>query len=204
MTKEAVAFSHDSQFIISGSSDAALRVWDATTGRALKSLIGHNATIYAVAFSHNSYLMISASRDGVVIVWNDDKQTHRIIEPNSASCSRLTFSEISVDVCHFCTASADGDVRIWSTKKGQHQQVSRGHEALVSSLAISPTLSTFIASGSLNETIKLWEVGTRICKQTIGSIGAAVRAFAFSQDSNFVVCGLSDSTIKIWDKWLAF
>ncbi|KAK4062778.1 uncharacterized protein Triagg1_9648 [Trichoderma aggressivum f. europaeum] len=196
ITMEAVAFSHDSKLIISGSSDAIFKVWDVTTGKLSRSLMGHNATIYAVAFSHNSYLMISASRDGVVIMWNDDKRTYRMIEPNTASLSRLNISEMSMYFCHFCTTSADGAVRVGSTENGQRQQISHDHDA-------SPTLSVIVASGSLNETRKLWGLGTRICKQLIGSKGAAVRAIAFSHDLNFVVCGLSDGTIQIWDKWLS-
>ncbi|PNP51254.1 hypothetical protein THARTR1_08158 [Trichoderma harzianum] len=201
---EAVAFSHDSKLIISGSSDAIFKVWDAKTGKLLRSLTGHSTTIYAVAFSPNSNFMISASEDGVVILWNQVNQTHSLLETFTGGIFSVAFSE---DSMYFYTASADGTVRSWSTTNGQCQQVLRGHGALVSSVAVSPTSPTspiFIASGSFDETVKIWDADTGICRQTLGSKGAGVRALAFSHDANFVVSGLSDSTIKIWDMWLAF
>ncbi|KAL6820059.1 hypothetical protein V8C40DRAFT_268540 [Trichoderma camerunense] len=204
ITIEAVAFSHDSKLIISGSSDNTLKMWDATTGRILKSLTGHNATIYAVAFSHNDDLMISGSGDGVVILWNLVQGTSNILETHTRHINSVAFSENSI--C-FYTASADGTVRSWSSINGECHQILRGHRGPVSSVAISPaspTSPTFIASGSLDETVKIWEADTGICRQTFVSKGAGVRAIAFSHDANFVVSGLSDGTIKIWDMWLAF
>ncbi|KAK0763420.1 hypothetical protein N5P37_002797 [Trichoderma harzianum] len=204
ITVEAVAFSHDSKLIISGSSDNTLKMWDASTGRALKSLTGHNATIYAVAFSHNDDLMISGSGDGVVILWNLVEGTSNVLETHTGIIGSVAFSENSL---YFYTSSQDGTVRSWSSTSGQCQQILRGHRGPVSSVAISPTSPTsptFIASGSLDETVKIWEADTGICRQTFASKGAGVRAIAFSHDANFVVSGLSDGTLKIWDMWLAF
>ncbi|QYS92690.1 hypothetical protein H0G86_000095 [Trichoderma simmonsii] len=202
ITVEAVAFSHDSKLLISGSSDAILKVWDATTGELLRSLMGHNDTIYTVAFSHNSDLMMSGSDDGVVILWNGIEQIRKILK--LGTIYSVAFSENSM---YFYTGSADGTVRSWSTANGQCQQILRGHMAPVSSVAISPpspTSSTFIASGSYDKTVKLWDADTGICRQTLGGKGAGVRAMALSHDANFVVCGLSNGTIEIWDMWLAF
>ncbi|KAL6835632.1 hypothetical protein J3E69DRAFT_319241 [Trichoderma sp. SZMC 28015] len=201
---EAVAFSHDSKLIISGSSDATLMMWDATTGRALKSLTGHNAAIYAVAFSHNSDLIISGSDDGVVILWDGVEQTHKILEAHTGRISSIAVSENSM---YFYTASSDRTIKTWSTTSGQCQQTLYGHRGPVTSVAISPvspTSSTFIASGSLQETVKIWKADTGICRLTTKGNYAAVFTLAFSHDANFLVCGLSDGTIKIWDMWLAF
>ncbi|KAL5089141.1 hypothetical protein Trisim1_005994 [Trichoderma cf. simile WF8] len=204
ITIEAVAFSHDSKLIISGSSDNTLKMWDTTTGRVLKSLTGHNAAIYAVAFSPNSDLMISGSGDGVVILWNLVEGTSNVLETHTGIIGSVAFSENSL---YFYTSSQDGTVRSWSSTSGECQRILRGHRGPVSSVAISPTSPTsptFIASGSLDETVKIWDAETGICRQTFVSKGAGVRAIAFSHDANFVVSGLSDGNIKIWDMWLAF
>jgi WD domain, G-beta repeat len=44
-----LAFSPDGRTIVSGSSE--LKLWDAASGRELRSLIGHAGRVFAVAFS---------------------------------------------------------------------------------------------------------------------------------------------------------
>ena len=45
------AFSTDGTRIVTASWDATARVWDATTGAALTTLIGHKAWVHSAAFS---------------------------------------------------------------------------------------------------------------------------------------------------------
>ena len=67
------------------------------------------------------------------------------------------------------------------------------------SLAFSPDSQT-LASGSSDETIKLWDVATRAQKPRAfrGQIGA-VWSLAFSPDGLRLASGSRDSTVKIWN-----
>ena len=40
----AVAISADGSFIVSGSGDGSLKIWDTKSGRVLKTLEGHNSS----------------------------------------------------------------------------------------------------------------------------------------------------------------
>src|ERR1700738_5676035 len=46
-----VAFSPDGRFVVSGSEDHTLKLWDVKTGRELRTFIGHANWITSVAFS---------------------------------------------------------------------------------------------------------------------------------------------------------
>ncbi|KAK6347504.1 hypothetical protein TWF718_005345 [Orbilia javanica] len=48
---KAVAFSPDGKWIVSGSNDQTVRLWDAITGEEVKRLEGHSSSVQAVAFS---------------------------------------------------------------------------------------------------------------------------------------------------------
>ena len=73
-----------------------------------------------------------------------------------------------------------------------------GHERWISSIAFSPDGKT-IASGSSDDTIKLWDVATGSLKDTLEGHTASVRSVAFSPDGKTIASGSSDDTIKLWD-----
>ncbi len=71
-----------------------------------------------------------------------------------------------------------------------------GHKAAVLGVDISPD-SEFIASASVDKTIKLWRRdGTEIA--TLKGHQAIVRGVKFSPDGQFIASGSDDGTVKLW------
>ena len=65
-----VAFSADGKYIVSGSYDRTVRMWDAETGDPVgEPLIGHSDPVECVAFSGDTCIK-SASLDGTVRIWD--------------------------------------------------------------------------------------------------------------------------------------
>src|SRR5262245_54154533 len=57
----AVAYSHDGTHLLSGSVDATLKLWEAATGRLIRTFEGHSDTISSVAFSPDGARLLSGS-----------------------------------------------------------------------------------------------------------------------------------------------
>lgn len=73
-----------------------------------------------------------------------------------------------------------------------------GHSQMVLSVAIDPDDRT-IASGSKDNTIKLWNRSTGEEIRTLTGHSNAVNSLAFSSDGQTLVSGSEDGTLKIWN-----
>jgi uncharacterized protein YjiK len=86
-----------------------------------------------------------------------------------------------------------------STEKTlQLQQTLTGHSDSVNSVAYSPDGQT-LASGSVDSTIKLWNVKTGNLLQTLEGHSYSVNSVAYSPDGQTLASGSVDSTIKLWN-----
>jgi len=72
----SVASSPNNRYIVSGSADNEVRIWDLNTGKCIKifivnqSIKDHTNPVNSVAFSADGGRVVSASDDGRVLAWD--------------------------------------------------------------------------------------------------------------------------------------
>ena len=66
------------------------------------------------------------------------------------------------------------------------------------SVSFSPD-GTKVASGSGDNTVKLWDVTSGECLQTLEGHSLSVTSVSFSPDGTKVASGSWDKTVKLWD-----
>ncbi|MFM6515812.1 MAG: WD40 repeat domain-containing protein, partial [Microcystis panniformis] len=72
-----------------------------------------------------------------------------------------------------------------------------GHSGVVLSVAYSPD-GRYLASGSQDKTIKIWEVATGKELRTLTGHSGWVNSVVYSPDGRYLASGSWDNTIKIW------
>ncbi len=154
-TVTCIAFSPDSQCIVTCGIDWTIRLWD-LQGRAItEPLRGHDNSVNSVAFSPDGQYIVSGSVDGTVRLWH--LQSHSTIKSwvghNEYTVNSVAFSP---DGQCIVTGGGDATVRLWNLQGHLINQFFLDRKGAVTSLAFSPDGQCIII-GSTNGTIQLWD-----------------------------------------------
>lgn len=107
----------DSLFVITGSRDMSLKVWQATGGKLAQVLVGHSDAVTCVAVSvNNKTQVISGSKDCNLIVW--DIHTGEELHTLAGHLAQVTCVKISADGTTAVSGSDDKVLIVWETKRG--------------------------------------------------------------------------------------
>ncbi|MCW5316385.1 protein kinase [Nostoc sp. KVJ3] len=224
----AIAISPDGQLIASGSNDKTIKLWQVGTGKLVRQLgrwsYGHSSMVHSVAFSPisprfsyqgesgksagitdmNWGVLASGSWDNTIKLW--DVNTGKEIRTLIGHTNWVNSVAFSPDGKLLVSGSADCTIKLWQVNTGIEIQTLTGHSDSVSSIAYSPrTVTTtnsqdrqFVASGSNDYTIKLWQVYTGRNIYTLAGHSFFVNCIAFSHDGEIIASGSGDNTIKLW------
>jgi len=205
---QAVAFSSDGRYLITGKVDGSVQVWDAGTGAKIGTLATHSREIRGVVFSKDCAHLASASSDGIVKLWDakrldkkhlDEKQEARLILRARVAGPGLNVA-FSADGRRLVTGGEANTVKIWDVPTGRELHTLVGHSRDVYTVAFSPDDdSRWIASAGEDSTVKVWDSHTGALVRNFRGHTSLVSSVAFSPDGRRLVSGSRDHTVKVWD-----
>jgi WD40 repeat protein len=172
----SVVFNSDGRLLASGGADATVIVWDAESGRLLKSLLGHTSAVNSVVFSPaDRKLLASGEDDGAILLWNVETG-QKIGEPMRPPKPSET-PQGSVPTPSPTPSNLSG--------------------RKVNSLAFSPD-GRLLASGNSDWGIRLWDVEKHEMVGEVCGHEGGINSVAFSRDGKQLVSGGDDGFIRFW------
>ena len=132
--------------IVSGSDDNTLKVWNASTGRCLRTLVGHTGGVWSSQMEGNT--IISGSTDRSLKVWNAE----------TGECVHTLYGHTSTVRCMHLhnnlvvSGSRDATLRMWDISSGECLHVLMGHVAAVRCVQYDGRL---VVSGAYDYMVKV-------------------------------------------------
>ena len=194
----SVAISPDGAFIVTGSFDCTVRVWDPHTAEhKLPPLQGHTDVVPSVAISSCGGMIASVSADKTVRLW-DATTGDAIGEPLYGHSGPVIVVTFSTDAQWLASGSMDQTVRIWSIATRQPSTIGPlvcSHP--VTTVAFSVDCRLVAAAGDSDQRIYLWLAETGIPAREPLFVGDRVNMVEFSLAGTQIL-SLAGGKVSVW------
>jgi WD40 repeat protein len=196
----ALALSRDGQFLITGSADKTVKLWDMRSGKVRKTFTGHTGNVTGVAFSPDLRWIVSGSNDRTLKIW--DLVTAKELQTLTGHAEGVNGIALAPDASWLASASDDNTVRLWPLKDGMLDRereavVLEGHQRQVTCVVFSADGKRLL-TGSQDKTLKVWDVTKGTVAQTLQGHKNWISSVCYLDDH--VICSTSDDlTVRLWD-----
>ena len=178
---------------ITASNDHTAKIWDATTGAEIRTLVGHSAAVQTAEFSRDGRRVLTTALDDTVRIW-DAGTGHQISEikgpfenPYDALAPELgkqlvnqirahvsqPVAVISPDGRKVVTNAPGYEARIWDANSGTLLATLQGHEGTVLAMMFSPD-ARFIITTSQDGSARVWDSSMGLPTATLDALGGAI------------------------------
>jgi WD40 repeat protein len=213
----AAVFSPDGRQIASAGDDGTIKLWNNPNTAAPVRQFGQPSDLYkqgiytqainSLAFNRDGTQIVSGGSDGVVRLW--DVKTGGLITdlpnvdpvgPTAGQNHRVGSVAFSKDGSRIISGGWDGAIRLWNATS--HQSLAAESVSYqIWTVAFSPD-GHYIASGSgsYDDSLQVWDAYNLQPdgEPMVGHKGWVIHSVGFSPDSQRIVSGGNDGTVRVW------
>ncbi|KAI1475319.1 transcription initiation factor TFIID subunit 5 [Daldinia eschscholtzii] len=189
----------DTKLLLSCSADGQVRLWSLEVWACLCIYRGHDGPVFSLSWSPHGHYFVTGGWDKTVRVWSQDHASaQRLLVGHDTAISAVAWHPNGTYVFS-ASDETDKSIRMWSVVSGNCVRIFTGHTEYISAMECAPN-GRILASADIGGNIFLWDIdkATRI-KRCRGHGRGGIWSLSFSVESNVLVSGGQDNTVRVWD-----
>lgn len=187
-------------WIVCGSDDFQLRVYNYNTSEKITSFEAHPDYIRSIAVHPTQPFVLTASDDMTIKLWDWEKgwKCVQIFEGHSHYVMGLSINP--KDTNTFASACLDRTVKIWSLGSPHANFTLEAHETKgVNHVDYYPQADKpYLLTTSDDKTVKIWDYTTKALIATLEGHTSNVSFACYHPELPVIISGSEDGTVKIW------
>jgi WD40 repeat protein/serine/threonine protein kinase/DNA-binding XRE family transcriptional regulator len=187
-----VAYSPDGKYVVTGSTDTTIKLWETATGREVQTFLGPEGEISSLVFSPDGKYILSAGAGTRALLW--DVVTGQ--ELHFEGLEGEVWSAIySPDGKYILTVGNEDKGTLWDAMTGE---VVRSIPNLIAPAAFSRDGQYILGAGH-EYTVRIFEAATGKEVHILRGLTTWANCVAFSPDGKYALAGSTDNTAILWD-----
>lgn len=208
----AAAISPNSRWVATGSDEKTAQLWDAKTGKLLKTFHGHMVEVTSLAFSTDNRLLATGDAKGHIRLWN--VETEELVAKLDGHTRKISAMAFLPDNSRLLSASLDKTVGQWDMKTAKElPKLSLRHPDAVLTMKLIPGQPVRVAtscsvlkhpgsnsSEAAESHLTVWNAETAEQLLAIKPFTGDVYSLDVSADGTSLIgANTSDRTVRKWD-----
>lgn len=192
--------------LATASYDGTTRVWDiakctsSSSKKTKKVLKGSTSGVWCCAYSQDASVLVAGCSKGSICVYNAAKGKYDLIgrQDSSHGASAVFACSVGRDLL-LATGGGDNKIKLWGLNSSPFMKAELvGHSGDVVACTFRPG-SDVVVSGSEDRHVRLWDINSQDCLQTLIGHTAEVCSATYNQEGSMLATGSSDKTVRLWD-----
>ena len=110
----SLVFSHDGRYLLSGSIDTSVRLWEVSSGELVRRFDGHTSGVMSASISSDDRYAVTGAQDGSLIVW--DLASGDLVRQIKGHSGVVHYVSFMSDGEGIWSAADDGTVKLWEPR----------------------------------------------------------------------------------------
>jgi|GEM_PF-4906717 len=187
-------FTPDGSFLISGSKDSTLYVFEVATRKLCRTFHGHQSPVTCLAVLSDGKHVVSGSQDRTLIIW--DLETLEVVKTLRGHARGVLCCTLSMDGSRLASGDSEGRIFLWNMLSLESLHSFVAHDDAVLSCALNCS-GDILVTGAADATARIWRLNNDHSPTELEGHTDEVAGCAFA-GNDLLVTVSADQTIRVW------